>query len=691
MSTIVNAIQNALAHHQAGRLDQAASLYRQVLAANPRHAGAMHLLGLAALQSGQAESAIDWIRRAIEIDDGRAAFHANLAEAYCSLGRYDSAQASCVQALRLNPQFAEARYKLGMVLEQQGDRAEAVVNYEQAVAIKPEYVAAQRRLGLALQLLGRPDEATAALRRAIELDARDLEARFVLAGILQAQRRFQEAEAEYRAALAVDPHFAEAHNGLGVVAQTQYQPQQAIAHYVEALRIRPNYFEAHYNWGTALAAQGMQAEAVARYRDAIACRPDSADVHCRLGTALQRLGRLDEAAAAYGQAIRLRPDYVAALCNLGTVLHEQGRSDEAIELFERALRANPAAADTYNNLGNALHQTGHSDRALDCYRKSLQLAPDFPDAHHNLAILYLGKEQFAEGWNEYAWRLKCQHIPSRPFTQPLWQGEPLAGRTLLLHAEQGLGDTLQMLRYAPQARERGGRVLLEVQPQLVPLVRVSGFSDVLPGGGELPPFDVHAPLLSLPGIFGAHARTMAQGVPYLSADPQLVARWREKLPEIEGFRVGIVWQGNPQNQRDRTRSIPLSSFAPLAAVAGVRLVSLQKGRGSEQVAHAGFPLIDLGRELDEVGGAFMDTAAVIQCLDLVITSDTALAHLAGALGVTGWVALSRFADWRWFEHRADSPWYPSLRLFRQQQPGDWPGVMDRMAEGLSALVRRSGP
>ncbi len=691
MSTLADAIQNALVHHQAGRLDQAVQIYQQVLAADPRHAGAMHLLGLAELQAGRAESAVSWIRRAIELDGGQAAFHANLGEAHRSVGRYDEARACYLQALRLNPQLAEAHCNLGIALEQQGERAEAVAHFARAAAIKPEYAVAQRRLGVALQLLGRPDEAAVALGRAIELNARDLEARFVLAGMLQAQRRFPEAEAEYRAALAVHPQFAEAHNGLGVLAQAQYQPQQAIAHYAEALRIRPHYFEAHYNWGTALAAQGLQAEATARYRDAIACRPESADAHCRLGTALQRLGRLDEASAAYRQAIHLHPGYVAALCNLGTVLHEQGRADEAIECFERALHADPEAAETYNHLGKALHQSGHSDRALDCYRRCLQRAPDFPDAHHNLAILLLGKEQFAEGWTEYAWRLKCKHIPSRPFTQPLWHGEPLAGRTLLLHAEQGLGDTLQMLRYVSHARQRGGRVLLEVQPQLVALARASGFSEVLPGGAELPGFDVHAPLLSLPGIFGTDAQSMAKSVPYLSADPRLVAIWREKLSSVDGFRVGIAWQGNPQNQRDRTRSMPLACFAPLAAVAGVKLLSLQKGHGSEQLAHADFPIIDLGSQLDVADGSMWDTAAAIQCLDLVITCDSALAHLAGALGAVGWVALARFADWRWFEHRADSPWYPSLRLFRQQDAGDWPEVFRRMTDELSHLVRQRGP
>ncbi len=635
------------------------------------------------MQSGDANAAVTHIRNAIALDGTHAAFHANLGEAYRNLARWDEAHACYLRALQLNPQLAEAHCNLGVVLEQSGKRDEAVHHYEQAVAIKPAYAFAQRRLGLALEALDRLDEASASLSRAIALDAGDIEARFALANVLQSQQRWQEAEAQYRAALEVAPRFAEAINGLGVIAHAQHRPVQAIEHYAQAINVRPDYFEAHYNWGVTLAAQGLSAEAAAKFREAIAIRPDSADVHCRLGTALQRLGRLDEAAAAYRQAIHLRFEFVVAQCNLGTVLHELGQPDEAIACFEHALHADPESADTYNNLGNALQQTGHSERALACYQKSLQLAPDMADAHHNLGILYLGREQFAEGWPEYAWRLRCKHVPVRPFNQPLWQGEPLEGRTLLLHAEQGLGDTIQMLRYVAQAREQGGRVLLQVQPLLVSLMRAAGFTEVLPSEAELPSFDLHSPLLSLPGIFHADARNMADGVPYLKADPRRVANWREKLTGLDGVRVGVAWQGNRQHQRDRTRSIPLACFAPLADVPGVCLLGLQRGYGSEQLAGVEFPIIDLQREPELQEGDFQDTAAAIESLDLVITCDTALAHLTGALGSRGWVALPKFADWRWFENRDDSPWYPSLRLFRQQEDGDWLELFRRMARALS--------
>jgi tetratricopeptide (TPR) repeat protein len=688
MSTNADAIQVALAHHQAGRLDQAAAIYRQVLAENPRHASAVHLLGIVALQSGDAAAAVTHIRRAIELDGQHAAFHANLGEAYRNLARWAEAQSSYERALQLNPHLAEAHCNLGVVLEQLGKPDAAVEHYEQTVAIKPDFPAAQRRLGLALRTLGRLDEAAVPLARAIALNERDLESRFALANVYQSQQRWPEAEKQYRAALAIHPHWPEAMNGLGVIAHARHRPVEAISHYAGALQLRPDYFEALYNWGIALAARRLSAEAVAKFREAIAVRPDSADAHCRLGTALQWLGRLDDAAVAYRQALQLRPNFVVALCNLGTVLHELGQTDDAITCFENALQADPNSADTYNNLGNALQQTGHSERALACYQKSLQLAADLADAHHNLGLLYLGREQFAEGWREYAWRLRCEHVPVRPFEQPLWQGEALDGRTLLLHAEQGFGDTIQMLRYVALACQRGGRVLLEVQPQVVSLVRSAGLGEVLPGGGELPSFDVHAPLLSLPGIFHADARNMADGVPYLKADPRRVGMWREKLADANGLRIGIAWQGNTQHRRDRTRSIPLACFAPLADVPGIRLLSLQKDRGTEQLAGVEFPIIDLGPPWQS--GDFLDTAAVIENLDLVITCDTALAHLTGALGARGWVALSKFADWRWFEDRDDSPWYPSLRLFRQQEAGDWGELIQRMARAVSQLCGSSG-
>ena len=290
--------------------------------------------------------------------------------------------------------------------------------------------------------------------------------------------------------------------------------------------------------------------------------------------------------------------------------------------------------------------------------------------------------RFEQGWPGYEWRWKCKEFGSLPpFHPPLWDGSPLDGRTILVHAEQGLGDTLQFIRYAPLVHQRGGRVILVCQPPLIGLLtRSPGVERLVAQGEALPDYDVHVPLMSLPGLLGTTLESVPADVPYLDAEPQLVEAWRHRLGSYPGFKVGIVWQGNPKFRLDRRRSIPLAQFAPLARVPGVHLFSLQKGPGAEQLAAVTdrFPVTDLGRRLDD----FMDTAAVLKNLDLVISVDTAIAHLAGALGIPVWVALPFVPDWRWLMDREDSPWYPTMRLFRQARPGQWEDVFQRIAEAL---------
>jgi hypothetical protein len=313
------------------------------------------------------------------------------------------------------------------------------------------------------------------------------------------------------------------------------------------------------------------------------------------------------------------------------------------------------------------------------------LKPDYPEAHANHAHACLQAGDWRRGWVEYEWRRKTKPCSPSRFSQPLWSGESLAGKTILLHAEQGLGDTIQFVRYAPLVKRYDARVIVECQKPLLRLLAgCPGIDRLIGEGEELPAFDVQAPLMSLPAILNTTLENMPADVPYIFAAPELVARWRERLGSIEGFKIGISWQGNPRFPGDRFRSIPLRCFAALARLPGVRLISLQKGAGREQLVEVrdDFPVVDLADELDEEAGPFMDRAAVMKNLDLVVTSDTAIAHLAGALGVPAWVALKFAADWRWLLDRSDSPWYPSMRLFRQQTRGDWSQVFARMADAL---------
>jgi hypothetical protein len=334
-------------------------------------------------------------------------------------------------------------------------------------------------------------------------------------------------------------------------------------------------------------------------------------------------------------------------------------------------------------LGSALQNQGKLEAGLACLDRALRLDPHNAPALASRGVILLSQGNFAAGWVGYDYRqgyLDCQTLP-----QPMWDGSPLAGRTLLIQCEQGFGDTLQFIRYVKMIEPRDGQLIVSAQRELMSLLAQSGYARLVAHGEALPPFDVHLPLLSLPRIFGTTLDTVPSKVPYLTADPQRISNWRETFKGYSGLKVGISWQGRKTFPGDRVRSLPLENFAPLAQVPGVQFFSLQKAPGSEQLPPFAdrYGVVDLSPALE----TFLDTAAAMLNLDLVVTSDTAVAHLAGALGVPVWVALSRVPDWRWLLERSDNPWYPTMRLFRQTRLGDWPPVFQAIAEELAKFER----
>jgi hypothetical protein len=424
------------------------------------------------------------------------------------------------------------------------------------------------------------------------------------------------------------------------------------------------------------------------YRRAIELRPGFAEAFNNWGSLHQDQKQFELAIDYYRKSLELQPDSADALTNLGTVLQIQGKPAESIAYHRRALAIQPENHQTHFSLAAALHLQGHVDEALASYAEAIRLKPDYAEAYYNRSFVWLSQGDLAAGWPDYEWRLRCKDYKGRRFDAPTWDGSPFAGRTLLIHAEQGLGDTLQFIRYVKLAEQCGGEVFVEVQPALVKLLQSSGFARVIGGGSPLPHFDLHVHLLSMPGVFKTTLESVPAEVPYLAADPQLIETWRQRLAHYEGFKIGINWQGNAAYAFDHLRSIPLIEFAPLAEVQGITLISLQKHGGLEQLADVDdrFTAIELGSTLDNEAGAFMDTAAVMRNLDLVITSDTATAHLAGGLGVPVWLALSSAPEWRWMKDRPTSPWYPTMRLFRQRHLGDWRDVFTEMQAELTKLV-----
>jgi tetratricopeptide (TPR) repeat protein len=578
--------------------------------------------------------------------------------------------------------------------QQAGDLAQAEALCRQVVEHDPAHADALNLLGVLAHLARRNDVAVELLRRALAARPGDGTIHYNLGIAYHVLGHLSDAAACYREALCLEPAHADAYHNLGDVLLTQGDYSAAQASLEQAVRLRADFADAYNKLGIAYREQRKGPEAVAAFRRAVELQPDRAAFHSNLANLLTSQGRAEEALHHYRHAVRLEPAEPAHHSNMGNVLILLGRPDDAETCCREALRLNPNLANAHHNLAIARSLHGALDEALDINARALRLDPCHAGAHNCQALWTLQKGDFEEGWREYRWRWDIPNAVPRDFAQPVWDGSALAGRTVLLHAEQGLGDTLQFIRYAALVKQRGGTVVVECQPALVPLLRsCAGIDRLVPRSSPLPPFDVHAPLLDLPRIFHTTLATVPARVPYLWADPGLIETWRRELAGGPALKVGIAWQGNPRFPGDCLRSIPLRHLAPLGRREGVRLFALQKGTGREQVAAAlaDFHVTDLGGRLDESAGAFMDTAAVMMSLDLVVTTDTSVAHLAGALGVPVWVALGVGADWRYLADREDSPWYPTMRLFRQRCLYEWDELFERIAAALPVRTATPGP
>jgi Tfp pilus assembly protein PilF len=532
------------------------------------------------------------------------------------------------------------------------------------------------------------DAAEAALRALVALDPTQARVWNSLGGI--AQRRDDQAAAAtaFRRALALDPQLADAHNNLGVALHGLRRNAEAIASYRQALALRPQYAKAELNLGVALMDEGELEAAGELLRAALALEPKLPQAHYNLGNLLEKQAALEEAAASFRRAAQLAPEFYEAHNNLGAVLLKAGKPAGALASFERALALNPRHAEAHHNLGNTLADLGRDADALASYRQAVALDPAHVQAAFAEAMLTLLAGELRVGFEQYESRWRLETLPPRGFAAPLWNGEDLAGRTILLHAEQGYGDTIQCLRYVPQVAARGGRIVLEVPTELLGLARrLPEIDELVARGDALPEFELQCPLFSLPRAFGTTLDSIPAPVPYLGAAPEAVARWRERLGTAPGLKVGIAWAGSPMHRSDAQRSIAIEQWLPLLRLEGVRWFSLQAGARAADLARLPEGLVtDLALELRD----FAETAAAIRNLDLVIAVDTAVAHLAGALGSPAFVLLRERPDWRWLLGRDDSPWYPTLRLFRQRRAGDWEDVLRRVRGVLKRMVGERG-
>jgi len=466
--------------------------------------------------------------------------------------------------------------------------------------------------------------------------------------------RLGQAEPLYRQVLAQEPNHADALNQLGYLLYQTGRYQEALHLIGRAIDGDPSIAEYHNNLGLALAALDLTDRAIAAYRQAAALNPDLPEIHNNLGNTLEAVGQLDQAVAAFRHALALRNDL----------------------------------AEVWDNLSRVLKNQGHFDEAMAVAKEAVRLRPDLASAHFNLGLLHLLMGDLQQGWAEYEWRWKFLEtcVPRPLFDQTLWDGGDLAGRRILIHAEGGFGDTLHFVRFVPLVVQRGGRVIFGCPKELLRLLQgLGGIEQLVPSGQAVPEFDVQCPAASLPRALNITWANLPAHVPYLRADTVKVESWRRRLLVGEGrLKIGLVWAGRPDFANDQNRSMPLSRLAPLGGVPGTWFCSLQKGAAGQQALAGppGLELTDWTGELDD----FADSAALIANLDLVVTVDTAVAHLAGALAKPVWVLLPFVPDWRWMLQREDSPWYPTMRLFRQRRPDDWDAVIDRVVEALRGLT-----
>ncbi|MCX7167043.1 MAG: tetratricopeptide repeat protein [Rhodocyclales bacterium] len=628
----------------------------------------------------------------------------------------------CASLLKLNPADAAALEVLAEVRNRQGAPAESVEILQRLVALRPGDTQALLQLCKMLGLAGRGAEALETCDRLVEVAPLLIDAHLQRGWLLLSRGRHLECIAACDAALAIDPDQVDALLRRGVAQQALSRWNEALADYDKVIALQPDCTDALNNAGIVLAAKGEAEAAIVRYDRALAIRAGLPEALNNRGVALKVLGRAEEALASFSAASRLKPDYFAALknqaevlvmlqrhadalaCydraldvqpgdpvlhkNRGAMLQALGRYQEALLGTERALSLQPNNPDAFNNRGVILGALGRHADAAQSFRAALALDPNNVNAHWNLSLCLLRQGQFEEGWREHEWRWKkadfFQH--NYNFRQPQWQGrEDIKGRTILLSAEQGLGDAIQFVRYVRLVEERGAKVRLLVSDPLLEL-----FSASFPGAhvfskaAELPAFDFHCPLLSLPLAFATRLETIPASVPYLSAPISSLAAWEAKWPATEFKQIGLVWSGNARHANDANRSIPLRSLAPLLNSDNCHFFSLQKELGPEDRAWLeGFPQVSI---LAEQLKDFADTAAVISMLDLVITVDTAVAHLAGALGKPVWILLPFVSDWRWPPGRTDSPWYPTARLYWQPAAGNWRHPIDQAASDLQGFL-----
>lgn len=581
-------------------------------------------------------------------------------------------------------------FERGLALHQQGRLEEAKAIYTQVLAKDSRHFDALHLSGVLASQSKNPELAVTLIDKALKIDPHHASAYSNRGIALLELKRLNEALASFDRAIAIKPDYAEAYSNRGNILRELKRLNEAVVSYDKAILIKSDYAEAYSNRGIALWELKRLEEAVASYDRAIAIRPDSAGAYSNRGVALQELGRLVEAVASCDKAIDIKPDYAEAHCNRGLILQELKRLEDAIVSFDKAIAIKPDYAKAYHDRGVAQWELMRPNEAVGSFDKAIAINPDDASAYWNKSLMLLTVGEFRRGWELYEWRWKNEKtgLIRRNFPQALWLGvEDISGKTLLLHTEQGLGDTIQFCRYARRVKERGARVILEVPKALLGLLDgLAGVDALIESGKGLAVFDYHCPLLSLPLAFKTDLTNIPSPAAYLSVVSNKRKLWSQRLGEKTKPRVGLVWSGSATHKNDINRSLSLQQLI-LNLPECCEYVSLQKEvRDTDKDVLAGSGIRHYGDELKD----FSDTAALCDLMDLVVSVDTSVAHLSGAIGKATWVLLPYVPDWRWLLDRDDSPWYESMKLYRQANDRAWPAVLEQVKKDLEMWVTQSG-
>jgi tetratricopeptide (TPR) repeat protein len=646
-------------YHSAGDFRRAEQAYQRILAVVPAHPVAMHQLGLIAMQTGDTVKALELCQRAAQTD----------------------------------PFYPDVQTDLGCILRDTGKIAEAIASFERAVSLDPNAVIALHNLAEILTEQGQYERALAFFQRVLELRPDLAETHCSLGNLWKKTNQTEAAIASYRRAIELKPGYVASYNNLGVIMNEKGDQDQAIAYFEKTLQLAPDHADACNNLGRIFYDQENFPQAEVWCRRAIELKPGLSMAIYNLGRILQGQQKFEEAAAVLRTALTIFPTDPDLHLNLGNILLELDQPAAAAVCYQQVLKLVPDTIEAETNLGMALAAMEDYHGAIQCYERVLKRHPEDVNSHFCLSVDLLILGDYPRGFREFEYRLLLKDSTKFDPSQSKWTGESLVGKTLILVSEQGLGDMIQFVRFAAKLKQRGGTILFYCVTPLVKLLsEIPGVDGIIPYGDPMPDYDYYAPLMSVPGIIGTTLEEIPAllSVPYLKPDPDLVAYWTKRLgPRKPGeLRIGLAWQGCPTNTMDHYRSIPLESFVGLSQVPGLRLVSFQRNQGVEQIpsVRGRLPLTCFADEPRREVDSFLDSAALMSLMDVMISVDSAPIHLAGALGVRTWLLCRKQSEWRWMRDREDSPWYPSIRIFRQTVISQWDDVIERVTQELNQLV-----